>query len=183
MIPLACCHARDSRCRHPPFWTTGAWKHRCDVISQVPKAVCTSCRAASVESFVHQSCGGYKLQSDNSPRVTWSSAGYQSRCPFGDISVFQVGTGSLWVVNLQLTDLNRASLSFLFKAKASATWHHHVRRSQNTLLSGGSGDVPDFTFHQVFARNDMLKGLQLRCSAPRAGLANISHMSCPQAAR
>ena len=46
--------------------------------------------ATTVEAFVHQSSGGYKFHSESSPRVTWSSAGYQSRCPFGDINVFQV---------------------------------------------------------------------------------------------
>lgn len=43
-----------------------------------------------MEAFVHQSCGGYRFQSESVPLVTWSNAGYQSRCPFGDINVFQV---------------------------------------------------------------------------------------------
>ena len=137
ILSPAYCQARCRRCRHPPFGTIGAWKHRCDVIRQVLKAVCTPCRAASVEAFVHQSCGGYKLQSESSPRVTWSSAGYQSRCPFGDINVFQVCPASHWTTISELKDSNRTSLPCLFKAKTSATWHHHVRSSQYTPLFGG----------------------------------------------
>lgn len=57
------------------------------------------CRQPSVgHEYVHQSRGHVKAHGDAAPRVSWSSAGYQAKTPFGDINILQVGPNPVALV-------------------------------------------------------------------------------------
>ena len=94
--------------------------------------------ASTVEAFVHQSSGGYKSPSESSPRVTWSSAGYQSRCPFGDINIFQVCGLTKQPIKYRCmfcTVSQLPSLPLLIRCTVTAACHlHHSGRLRGRYL-------------------------------------------------
>ena len=56
------------------------------------KILIFTCRQQDTnDGMVHQSHGHVRMQGQKFSRVSWSSAGYQAKAPWGDINIHQVG--------------------------------------------------------------------------------------------
>lgn len=58
------------------------------------------------EDLVHQSSGHVRMQGKKSNRVSWSSAGYQAKAPFGDINIQEVG----WIEDMPCINPNMSEM-------------------------------------------------------------------------